>query len=66
MIKKEVPRGTETNVVVAVVVPVVDIDAAIVTVTDVDTVAVRGKLLASICVTEDLGLLPDGFISYLS
>lgn len=46
-IEKEVPRGGKTNVVVAVVIPiVVDIETLRVEVTDIDTVAVRSHKVA--------------------
>ena len=64
MTEKEVPRGTDTNVVVVRVVPVVDIDTAIVAVADVHTVAVRGKLLTPILDTKSLGLPLNESMSY--
>jgi len=43
--EKEVPGGGQTDVVIAVVIrPVVDIETVRVEVTDVDAVAVRGKV----------------------
>ena len=55
----EVPGRPETDVVVAVVVPVVDVETLGIEVADVDAVTVRVEiLLVPIRVTENRGLLP--------
>jgi len=68
--EKKVPGGTRANVVVAIAVPVVDIQAVLVEVADTRDVASvdqRKRMMSiSIYVTENRTLLPEGLYALFS
>lgn len=66
--RERLPGGRHTEIVVAIVVPVVvDVEAASIEVANVDTVTVRVEiLLVSICVTETQGLLQISLYPFAS